>query len=89
MKKTNHALILAFSADDVCRVTGLSQRQLAYWDKTGFFAPEFASPKERPFARVYSFRDVVGLRSTRPPARSPCAARLSSGRSVIVKALLL
>lgn len=54
--------ILAFSADQVRRLTGLSLRQLSYWDQTEFFSPEHA-PGYRvgAFSRVYSFRDVVGL----------------------------
>jgi uncharacterized protein (DUF433 family) len=54
--------IVAFSADQVRRLTGLSLRQLAYWDKTGFFSPEHAPGyRAGAFSRVYSFRDVVGL----------------------------
>ena len=57
-------VIRAFSADHVVRLTGLSKGQLAYWDKTGFFAPQYASENRRePYGRVYSFRDVVGLRT--------------------------
>ena len=56
--------LFAFSAEHVCRVTGLSQRQLAYWDDTGFFRPEYADEDRRtPYGRVYSFRDVVGLKT--------------------------
>lgn len=55
--------IRAFSAFHVCRLTGLSLRQLAYWDDTKFFSPHYASDDRRsPFSRVYSFEDVVGLR---------------------------
>lgn len=55
-------LISLLSADQVQRLTGLSQRQLTYWDETGFFAPSHvAEPGER-FGRVYSFEDLVGLR---------------------------
>jgi uncharacterized protein (DUF433 family) len=57
------ALLLAFSAEDVCRVTNLTARQLAYWDRVGFFAPEHGDPERRAFSRVYSFRDLVGLRT--------------------------
>jgi DNA-binding transcriptional MerR regulator len=52
---------LLFTADQVCRITGLSQGQLRYWDKTGFFSPEYTDDNVRPFSRIYSFRDVVGL----------------------------
>lgn len=57
------SVIRAFSAFHVCRLTGLSLRQLSYWDNTGFFSPYYASENRRsPFSRVYSFEDLVGLR---------------------------
>lgn len=56
--------LAAFTADHVCRLTGLSSRQLRYWDATGFFSPTFLDEyKRRAFGRIYSFRDVVGLRT--------------------------
>jgi uncharacterized protein (DUF433 family) len=55
--------ILAFSAEQVCRLTGLSQRQLRYWDETGFFRPQPSDePPGRAFGRIYFFRDLVNLR---------------------------
>jgi DNA-binding transcriptional MerR regulator len=56
----------AFSADQVCELTGLSRRQLRYWDQTGFFAPEYSAGH----SRVYSFRDLVGLRTVAKLRRS-------------------
>lgn len=54
----------AFTADHVVQLTGLSKRQLAYWDRTGFFAPTYAHEARRsPHSRIYSFADVVGLRT--------------------------
>jgi uncharacterized protein (DUF433 family) len=56
--------ILAFTAENVCRLTGLSGRQLRYWDATDFFSPEMLDDhRRRAFGRIYSFRDVVGLRT--------------------------
>jgi uncharacterized protein (DUF433 family) len=56
--------VLAFTAENVCRLTTLSARQLAYWDATDFFSPELLDEhKRRAFGRIYSFRDVVGLRT--------------------------
>ena len=56
--------LLAFTAENVCRMTGLSQRQLRYWDATDFFTPEILDEhRRRAFGRIYSFRDVVGLRT--------------------------
>ncbi len=57
-------VIRAFSANHVVRLTGLSHAQLRYWDETEFFRPRYASENRRsPFSRVYSFQDVVGLRT--------------------------
>jgi uncharacterized protein (DUF433 family) len=54
----------AFSEDHVERLTGLSAGQLRYWDRTGFFAPTYADEDRRtPYSRIYSFRDVVALRT--------------------------
>ncbi|MEQ8330680.1 MAG: DUF433 domain-containing protein [Longimicrobiales bacterium] len=48
----------------MCRLTGLTARQLGYWDKTEFFSPTLLDDhKRRAFGRIYSFRDVVGLRT--------------------------
>lgn len=56
--------LIAFTADTVAHLTGLSVRQLHRWDRTGFFVPSFADPdRRRPHSRVYSFADVVGLRT--------------------------
>ena len=57
-------LVAAFSAEQVERLTGLSKRRLMYWDSIGFFAPSYADENRRsPYSRIYSFRDVVGLRT--------------------------
>jgi uncharacterized protein (DUF433 family) len=56
--------IVAFTADQVRRLTGLSAGQLRYWDATDFFRPELLDEhRRRAFGRLYSFRDVVGLRT--------------------------
>lgn len=56
--------LVAFSADQVCRLSGLSMRQLGYWDRIGFFSPQYTDEDRRKaFSRIYSFRDVVGLRT--------------------------
>lgn len=48
-----------FSADEAERLTGIKKGRLAYWHKSGFFAPSFVVDGRR----VYSFRDLVGLRT--------------------------
>ncbi len=53
----------AFTIDQVSRLTGLSERTLRYWADTNLFRPSYANVHGRPFGRVYSFRDVVALRT--------------------------
>jgi len=56
--------VLALSAEHITKLTGLTMRQLAYWDVIGFFRPEYAAESRRsPNSRIYSFRDAVGLRT--------------------------
>ncbi|MGN6548624.1 MAG: MerR family transcriptional regulator, partial [Pararhizobium sp.] len=56
-------MISAFTEDHVERLTGLTQRQLRHWDRTGFFSPSFAyEDRRKPFSRLYSFRDLVCLK---------------------------
>jgi DNA-binding transcriptional MerR regulator len=58
----SESIISAFDADHVVKISGLSKRQLAYWDQTGFFAPQYAIKGDSHY-RVYSFRDAVSLRT--------------------------
>jgi uncharacterized protein (DUF433 family) len=61
-KDDRRSVIAAFSEGDVSRLTGISERQLGYWDTTGFFKPSVAGDDRRlSYSRVYSFRDVVCL----------------------------
>ena len=56
-------IISAFSEEQVERLTGISKRQLRYWDRTDFFAPAFVSENRRvAYSRIYSFTDVASLR---------------------------
>ena len=61
---SNVAVVFAFSVDHVARLTGLSKWQLGEWDRAGFFKPEHATDNRRePYSRIYSFQDIVGLRT--------------------------
>lgn len=56
-------VVSAFTEDHVSRLTGISKRQLRYWDNDGFFVPSMAyEDRSRPYSRLYSFRDVVSLK---------------------------
>lgn len=66
MKKAKSIVseIVAFTPEHVGRLTGLSPRQISYWDATRFFSPTLVDGyHRRAFSRIYSFRDVVGLRT--------------------------
>lgn len=57
------SVVAAFTEEQTERLTGVSVRQLRYWDRTGFFAPSLAHGDRRAsFSRLYSFRDLVCLR---------------------------
>ena len=48
--------LLAFTAEHVCQLTGLSARQLRYWDATEFFSPEILDEHHRrAFGRITHF----------------------------------
>ncbi|MGH7056595.1 MAG: DUF433 domain-containing protein [Acetobacteraceae bacterium] len=61
----DHATALAaFSEAQVEALTKLSRRRLRYWAGTGFFAPSYLhGNSERGGIRIYSFRDIVALRT--------------------------
>src|SRR6266852_5127117 len=64
MTMTPNTILAAFSEDHVERLTGLTKGQLKSWDRAGFFAPRYAyEDRHAPYSRVYSFQDVVGLRT--------------------------
>ncbi len=58
-------ILRAFSVDHASRVTGLTKSRLTRWDSLGFFSPEYLDEDDRgnPYARVYSYTDLVGLRT--------------------------
>lgn len=52
-----------FSEEMTSRLTGVSIRQLRYWDSDGFFLPSFGyEDRSKPYSRLYSFRDLVALK---------------------------
>jgi len=57
-------IISAFTEEQVERLTGVPVSTLRYWDRTNFFTPSFADENRRaPFSRIYSFKDVLALRT--------------------------
>jgi DNA-binding transcriptional MerR regulator len=54
--------VRAFTSRKVCGLTGLSPRQLQYWDERGFVSPSLRRRKGPGRRRLYDFRDLVSLR---------------------------
>lgn len=54
-------MIEAFGQDLVSRITGLTRRQLEYWDEIGVLSPSIAAHEERGEPRLYSFADLMRL----------------------------
>jgi uncharacterized protein (DUF433 family) len=64
MAMSKNVLIAAFSEEHAVRLTGLTHGQLRSWDRAGFFQPRYAyEDRHAPYSRVYSFQDIVGLRT--------------------------
>lgn len=65
MTQKEGTVLAAFSVEHASRVTGISKGRLTRWDREGFFSPEYADEDDRgnPYSRVYSFIDLVGLRT--------------------------
>lgn len=52
----------AFTAERARALTGLTPRQLQYWDEQHFIGPSLTKRKGRGRKRLYSFRDLVALK---------------------------
>lgn len=50
------------NAKTACRISGLSYRQLDYWDRTHFIKPSLQEAKGTGSARLYAFVDLIQLR---------------------------
>ncbi len=56
---------IGYTSKEVCRVIGVSYRQLDYWDSSGFIQPSVAKARGTGTARMYSFVDMVCLRTAK------------------------
>ena len=52
----------AFDSKSASRITGVSLRQIQYWDERGFIRPSVKLAEGRGTKRLYSFADLVQLR---------------------------
>lgn len=53
---------MAYNTATVCKLTGLTTRQVDYWDRTHFIKPSVKEASGYGTARLYSFTDLVQLK---------------------------
>ena len=53
---------MSFNTKTVCSITGLTNRQVDYWDRTHFIKPSLKEASGYGTARLYSFNDLVQLK---------------------------
>ncbi|HEY1127274.1 MAG TPA: MerR family transcriptional regulator [Actinomycetota bacterium] len=51
-----------YRVPDVCRIVGISYRQLDYWTRTGLIRPSVRDARGSGSQRLYSFQDLALLR---------------------------
>lgn len=54
-----------FTAGEASKLTGVPYDRLDYWARSGFLRPGVAGAKGRGSKRLYSFRDLVALRTAK------------------------
>ena len=59
---TNEREMAGYRAPQVCKLVGITYRQLDYWARTGLITPSMQEAHGSGSQRVYSFTDVVQLK---------------------------
>lgn len=62
MTETPTDITLGFRSPQVCKVVGITYRQLDYWDRTGLLGPSLQEASGSGTQRLYTFQDIVTLR---------------------------
>ncbi|MGC7845705.1 MerR family transcriptional regulator [Desulforudis sp. 1088] len=63
--KSGATLVRGFTAKDAVKLTGVPYDRLDYWDRSGFLKPGMLAARGKGSKRLYSFRDLVALRTAR------------------------
>ncbi len=53
---------MAFNTNTILKITGLTMRQVDYWDRTHFIKPSIKEASGHGTARLYSFQDLVQIK---------------------------
>jgi hypothetical protein len=67
--------VMGFSGPKVCRVTGVTYRQLDYWARTDLVTPSITPAQGSGSKRTYSYRDVLEVKVIKSIRASRCRAR--------------
>src|SRR5438477_5819319 len=51
-----------YQAGQVCRIVGLTYRQLDYWHRSGFYKPSLNEGIGHGATRLYDFNDLIALK---------------------------
>ena len=57
-----NTLTMGFSGPAICRITGVTYRQLDYWARTGLVTPSVTPAQGSGSKRVYSYADLVEVK---------------------------
>lgn len=56
---------MSYTAIEAARISGISYRQLDYWDRTGLISPSTQEAHGSGSRRAYNYRDLVDLRTVK------------------------
>ena len=56
---------MSYNTKTVIKITGLTMRQVDYWDRTHFIKPSLKEASGYGTARLYSFKDLVQLKAAK------------------------
>ena len=70
--------VMGFSGPTVCRLTGVTYRQLDYWARTDLVTPSITPAQGSGSKRTYSYRDVLEVKVIK--------SLLDSGVSLVARA---
>ena len=54
--------MMGYNTKAVCKITGLSKRQVDYWDRTHFVKPSINEASGYGSVRLYAFTDLIQLK---------------------------
>jgi DNA-binding transcriptional MerR regulator len=55
----DHQLLDGYSAPKVCKIVGITYRQLDYWTRTDLLSPSIKNALGQGTKRIYSFKDIL------------------------------